>query len=109
MIASRDAFPAMSSELRIEKRSGGLLAGCFFAMGSPCEILVADDNRRSARKLTQLAAEEAWRVERKYSRYRDDSVIATIHRNAGQEVVVDDETAKLLNFAAQCYELSDGL
>ena len=95
--------------LNIEKRSDGLLAGCFSAMGSPCEILVADDNRNTVHTLTQLAAEEAWRIEKKYSRYRDDSIITLLHRNTGQEMDVDDETAKLLDFAAQCHELSDGL
>ena len=55
------------------------------------------------------AAQEAWRVERKFSRYRDDSVLAWIHRNRGTEVSVDAETASLLDFAAQCFEISGGL
>ncbi|HVY24127.1 MAG TPA: FAD:protein FMN transferase [Steroidobacteraceae bacterium] len=109
MKANARSSGSVPAGLRIEKRSDGLLAGRFFAMGSPCEILVADDNRRRVHTLIQLAAEEAWRIEKKYSRYRDDSIITIINRNAGEAMDVDAETAKLLDFAAQCHELSDGL
>jgi thiamine biosynthesis lipoprotein len=55
-----------------------------------------------------VIAREAWRVEQKFSRYREDSVLAWIHRKRGTRISVDAETASLLNFAAHCYELSDG-
>jgi thiamine biosynthesis lipoprotein len=55
------------------------------------------------------AAQEAWRVEKKYSRYRDDSVTAWIHENRGTVIAVDQETASLLDFASQCFDLSEGL
>jgi thiamine biosynthesis lipoprotein len=55
------------------------------------------------------AAQEAWRVERKYSRYRDDSVTAWIHENRGTAIEVDQETALLIDFASQCFDLSEGL
>jgi thiamine biosynthesis lipoprotein len=93
----------------IEERSGDLLAVCFTAMASPCEILFENADRADALELGALAAHEAWRVEHKYSRYRDDSVVAWIHSNRGIEIDVDDETASLIDFARQCFELSDGL
>jgi thiamine biosynthesis lipoprotein len=59
--------------------------------------------------LGRTVAEEAWRVEQKFSRYRDDSIVSWIHRNRGAEITLDEETADLIDFARQCYELSDGL
>jgi len=93
---------------RIEERSGGLLAVCFTAMASPCELLLPATEPAAALELGLLVAREAWRVERKYSRYRDDSVLAWIHRNRGIEIKVDEETSWLIDFAKLCFEVSDG-
>jgi thiamine biosynthesis lipoprotein len=93
--------------LVVEERTRNLYAACFSAMASPCEVLVHTSNRGHATELGDLVAHEAWRVEQKYSRYRDDSVLAWIHRNRGKEISVDAETTSLLDFAAHCYELSD--
>ena len=49
------------------------------------------------------------RIEHKYSRYRDDSILSRINNNAGQPTPIDAETHWLLNYAAVCYEQSDGL
>jgi FAD:protein FMN transferase len=95
--------------LTIEQRPGDLLAACFTAMASPCEVLFANADRASVIELGTLAAREVWRVEQKYSRYRDDSVVAWILRNRGNEVELDQETASLIDFAGRCFELSDGL
>jgi FAD:protein FMN transferase len=48
------------------------------------------------------------RNEHKFSRYRDDNIVHRINHSAGVPLQVDEETAALLDFAAQCYELSDG-
>ncbi len=56
-----------------------------------------------------IAANEALRIEKKFSRYRNDSVTAWIHENRGASVDVDEETAALIDFASQCHDLSDGL
>ncbi|HEX4268292.1 MAG TPA: FAD:protein FMN transferase [Steroidobacteraceae bacterium] len=98
-----------TQSLVIEERAGGLLAMQFRAMASPCELLLPASDRAEAMTLGRIVAEEAWRVEQKFSRYRDDSVVAWIHRNGGTEITVDEETADLIDFAHQCYELSDGL
>jgi thiamine biosynthesis lipoprotein len=100
--------PAAES-LVIEERAGGLLAALFRAMASPCELLLPTTDRAEATTLGRTVAQEAWRIEQKFSRYRDDSIVSWIHRNRGAEITVDEETADLIDFARQCYELSDGL
>jgi thiamine biosynthesis lipoprotein len=97
------------SALRIETRSDGLVAVCFEAMASPCEVLLTEDYRADAVDIARVIATEAWRIERKYSRYREDSVLSSLHRSRGSRVEVDDETAALLNFAQHCFEISDGM
>jgi thiamine biosynthesis lipoprotein len=92
-----------------EDRPGDLIAVCFQALGGPCEVLLATSNRSLALQLGTMAAREAWRIEQKFSRYRDDSVIAQIHRERGVPFTVDPETRSLLDFAAQCYRSSEGL
>jgi thiamine biosynthesis lipoprotein len=96
-------------ELIVEARGENLLAVRFTAMASPCEILVPSMSRETALAIGTVAAEEAWRVEKKYSRYRDDSVTAWINENRGTAIEVDAETASLMDFARQCFELSEGL
>ena len=88
---------------------GKMLAVRFEAMASPCELVLPQADRPRALELGERVAEEAWRVERKFSRYRNDSVIGWIHRNRGTVLSVDSETASLLDFAAHCYALTDGL
>ena len=96
------------SPLVMEERDG-VFAVRFSAMASPCELLLHTTDRPSALELGAMAAGEAWRIERKYSRYRQDSVISRINGQAGSVQRVDKETTSLLEFAAQCFELSEGL
>ncbi|HUX74113.1 MAG TPA: FAD:protein FMN transferase [Steroidobacteraceae bacterium] len=97
--------------LNIEARGADLVAVCFGAMASPCELLLPASERGAALALGAVVAGEARRIEAKFSRYREDSVVAAIHRSRGSEagVEVDAETASLLDFARECFELSDGL
>ncbi len=81
--------------------------GRFQAMGSPCELLCESRTRSAARQLTNLVAAEAWRVEDKFSRYLSGNVIDRINSAQGEPVLVDDETANLLDFADTLYELSN--
>ena len=103
------AMQTLDAGIEIEDRPGGLLAATFTAMASPCEVLLSGSSPTAARELGMIAAHEAWRIEQKFSRYREDSVVASIHRHRGCEMEVDSETAALLDFAHQCYELSDGM
>jgi thiamine biosynthesis lipoprotein len=93
----------------MESLPRGVHAIRFAALGCPCELLVQGAPAEEAFLLGETAANEAWRIERKFSRYRDDSVTAAIHKARGERITVDEETAALLNFARHCHELSDGL
>ena len=77
-------------------------------MASPCEVLVDARQRRTALRLLEAAAAETFRIERKFSRYRDDNIVHEIQHSLGRPIQVDDETAALLDFADRCYRLSDG-
>jgi thiamine biosynthesis lipoprotein len=103
------ATQTIDQRLIVEGRGENLVAVVFSAMASPCELLLPTMNHEAAMAIGAVAAQEAWRVEKKYSRYRDDSVTAWIHKNRGAKIAVDEETASLLDFARQCHELSDGL
>jgi len=83
--------------------------GRFYAMASPCELLIDIDNERIAGELLTHAFDEAVRIEEKYSRYSKDNIIYHINNSSGRPVEVDDETANLLDYAEQCYRLSEGL
>ena len=89
-------------------RKEGYWAGTFEAMASPCEILMDLDDNLLANKLLKLAQQEAKRIEQKFSRYRNDNIIYQINNSQGKPVKLDEETAKLLDYADQCYQLSDG-
>lgn len=85
------------------------LVGQFTAMASPCEILIDTRDESFARSLVELACHEAHRIEQKFSRYRTDNIIHRINHSDGKPVTVDEETANLLDYAQQCYQISDGL
>lgn len=104
----------MSSSRKIERtisvqRKDGYWLGHFAAMASPCELLLACDAEQQAWALTRQAAAEAWRIEQKYSRYRQDGIVPEINQSNGCPVSIDKETGQLLDFAFQCYELSHGM
>jgi len=93
--------------LSIEKR-GKLWVGLFQCMASPCELLVDTRKKSRAADLIALAQQEAQRIEHKFSRYRDDNIVHQIN-NYGDSIKVDAETARLLDFAQSCYNMSEGL
>ena len=82
--------------------------GSFSAMASPCDVLVETGDADETRRLTGLVADEAWRIEAKFSRYVPDNAVARINSAGGKPVEVDEETASLLDFSATLHELSDG-
>jgi len=67
--------------LIVEARGENLLAVTFTAMASPCEILLPLMSEHAALAIGAVAAQEAWRP----------------------------ETASLIDFASQCFDLSEGL
>jgi thiamine biosynthesis lipoprotein len=83
----------------------------FRAMGSPCELHLYAETDEHAESVAARAIGEVARLERKYTRYRDDSLTAEINRSAGRRegVAVDPETASLLDYADTSHRESDGL
>jgi thiamine biosynthesis lipoprotein len=88
-------------------RRAGYWEGAFTAMASPCTVL-AETTAGQARRLLDIARREAQRIEARFSRYRQDNILHRINTSAGQPVEVDDETALLLDYAANCHALSEG-
>jgi thiamine biosynthesis lipoprotein len=82
--------------------------GTFEAMASPCTVLVDTDDQTEAEALLGLAEGEARRIEQKFSRYLRDNLVYQINHSEGGPIDVDDETAMLINYAATCYEMSEG-
>lgn len=91
-----------------QKKDENLWLGQFEAMKSPCEIWLETDEVQ-AKSLIQWAADETWRIEKKYSRFRSDSVLSQINQQAGQWQDLDIETLSLLNFADECWRLTGGM
>jgi thiamine biosynthesis lipoprotein len=81
----------------------------FSAMASACAVHLYGDDRVEA--VAETAIAEVARIEKRYSRYRSDSVLAEINDVAqrSSSIEVDDETAKLLDYAYACYQRSAGL
>jgi thiamine biosynthesis lipoprotein len=98
---------ATDSAFSLVREAGHWRAG-FSAMGSPCELLVETEEEPLARRLAAFACEEAQRIDGKFSRYRDDSVITAINTARGRRTRVDDETARLLDYGAALWKLSEG-
>lgn len=81
----------------------------FTAMGSPCKIIL-QGNPTLIQQAFNDAHEEVLRIEKKYSRYNNSSLLQSINNNAGIGAVeIDEETAGLLNYAQFCYQESQGL
>jgi FAD:protein FMN transferase len=81
----------------------------FNSMGCPCALQIEADATTAARAAAAARA-EVDRLDRKYSHYRDDSLVALIGAaaDAGEDIEVDDETADLLDFSAALHAQSGG-
>ena len=71
-------------------------------------MLVDSSHGQLAQAVASAVAACARQIEQKYSRYRDDNIVARINSTAGQPVEVDEETARLLDFAELAWRMSDG-
>ena len=81
----------------------------FRAMNAVNEVQIHCADADFAAAAAARAIEEVGRIEAKYSRYRDDSVVASINSQAGgAPVPIDVETRALLLFADACYRQSGG-
>jgi thiamine biosynthesis lipoprotein len=83
----------------------------FTAMATDCALVVHGPDEAQAAVAFAAALAEVERIETKYSRYLPGSVTSAINAvaAAGGSIVVDEETAALLDYAAACYARSSGL
>lgn len=82
----------------------------FSAMASPCSLQMDGRDERVMRRAAAKAMAEVQRIEHKFSRYREASVISRINQSAGLAAIeTDTETSGLLDFAQSLWSLSDGL
>jgi len=82
----------------------------FALMGGTGVIRFVDDRgRERATRIARAAEREALRIERKFSRFRERSIVSEINRNAGRTpVAVDAETAALVDAALEMARLTEG-
>jgi thiamine biosynthesis lipoprotein len=82
----------------------------FTLMGGAAIVRFIDDRgRERAETIARAAESEAFRIERKFSRFREASVVSEIARHAGgTPVAVDDETAALVEAALELARLTEG-
>ena len=80
-------------------------------MGTPCAVQIYAKTHVKAKRAAKKVVTDVARLEDIYSRYRNDSFLTEINRVAavGGSITVDAETAGLLDYAATCYQQSDGL
>ena len=81
----------------------------FKAMGSPCEVQVDCTDAALAARIGAAVEAEARRIESKFSRYLPESVVGQINALAGMGMTLDAETRLLMDYAAHCHAISDGL
>lgn len=80
-------------------------------MGSCCELKLYAVDAQAAQRAAQLAINSIIRLEKNYSRYLENNLLHKINQaaHAGGSVIVNEETAALLDYADSCYQNSDGL
>ncbi|OYW73978.1 MAG: thiamine biosynthesis protein ApbE, partial [Asticcacaulis sp. 32-58-5] len=80
----------------------------FTAMGTPCEVQIEVRDSRLAGQLARIGEAEARRIEEKYTRYKPTGVVWAINNAGGKPIELDEETAGLIDYAAQVHALSGG-
>jgi FAD:protein FMN transferase len=98
----------VSRRATVRRAEEGHWLGTFQAMASRCEVLMDVRHQREADRLLGIVSGEAWRLEDKFSRYLRGNVVDAINHGNGSPVEVDEETARLLDFAVQLHRLSEG-
>ncbi|HZP10851.1 MAG TPA: FAD:protein FMN transferase [Nevskiaceae bacterium] len=79
----------------------------FEAMASPCTVLADGADDAELARLVEIARRSALRIEHKWSRYRDDNIVHRINHAQGEAITVDDETARLIDYAALLWRESE--
>lgn len=79
-------------------------------MGSLCELKLYCSNESDLSKISALIIKRINHFEDKYTRFKPTSITSKINKHAGlnQRIVIDSETAHLLNYANVLFNQSDG-
>ena len=91
------------------KKENDFYKGSFMAMASPCNVLMEVADESLAQEILNAVANEVWRIEDKFSRYKKDNILFQINHSNGAAVPIDEETSRLLDFAHELFEISEGL
>lgn len=87
----------------------GVRTLAFKAMGTNCSVKFRLEDELTSLEFARTALDWVSRFEARYSRFRPDSVITAINREAGASwVAVDEETEAMLDLAELAYHQSDG-
>ena len=83
----------------------------FLALGSECHLHLYAENESETECIADAVMQEVFRINAKYSRYSESSLLSKINLAAkhGSFIDVDEETAGLLDYAFACHKKSDGL
>ena len=97
-------------EVLSERQGAALYTTRFALMGGRASVQFVDDRgREQAERLARAVEGEARRIEAKFSRYRERSVVTEINRHSGRTpVAVDAETAFLVGAALDLAGLTAG-
>jgi len=76
----------------------------FEAMSTNCEIIIYLDSKAKADMYASLILQETKRLEKKYSYYKQDSLL--FHINTREVSLIDEETKTLLKRAKKYYEVT---
>ncbi|MGE4071627.1 MAG: FAD:protein FMN transferase [Lysobacterales bacterium] len=96
--------------MSVEQSGAEIWRRDFVSMGCPCSIQIEVQARERAEAAFDAAIAELDRLERKYSHYRDDSLLAQwcAAAGSGEALEVDAESADLLDLASLLHEQSGG-
>lgn len=83
----------------------------FKVMGCPCQVQLYCDDKRHYYGAKNAVLRELRRLDNYYTNYADTSFTSKMNSMAGsgQGIVVDDETAALLDYSQECFIQSQGL
>lgn len=98
----------MAKAAKTGAKPAGVHKHRFTAMGTPCEVQIEVRDSRLAGQLARIGEAEARRIEEKYTRYKPTGVVWAINNAGGKPIELDEETAGLIDYAAQVHALSGG-
>ena len=89
-------------------QNGILYHGSFKGLGRHCELQIETSDKQVAQQLLNCVSEEVIRIAEKYTPNSIDSIITQMNRGTAESIIVDSETATLLDFSDACHQLSEG-